>query len=87
MTEQTPKKLIDVVNAITKSGDMDVLLKYGLIIPQAPTYRDMYLKYLAYMQQGFSKKQAMSAVADLFKYEDVRTVYRAKAIMETEIID
>lgn len=87
MTEQIPKKVIDVVNAVTKSGAMDVLLRYGLINPQAPTYRDMYLKYLAYLEQGFSKKQAVSAVADLFKYEDVRTVYRAKAIMETEVID
>lgn len=78
-------KVIDRVQQLTESGDFEFLNKAGLLLSKATTYRDMYLKFQAYLVQGFSRKKAVEAVASHFRYEDERTVYRAISLMELEI--
>lgn len=86
MKGEQSKQVIDVIRKLTESGDLDFMNKAGLLTSKATTYRDMYLKFQAYLLQGFPRKKAVEQVASHFRYEDERTVYRAISLMEL-IID
>lgn len=74
--------MIDVVNESTSVGHFEVLDRAGLLVPKAANYRDMYLKFSAYIIQGFTRTKAVRAVADISR-EDERTVWRAVKVMES----
>lgn len=78
-------RVIDVVNSFSKDGKLDVLFRCGLVSTKAITYRDMYLKYDAYLRQGLTKKEARKRVASFFNGCEDRTVFRAISLMSTPI--
>lgn len=79
------RRAIDLINKLTNNGELDQLYTIGLLSPKAMSYRDMFLKFDAYQKQGFGKKQSREMVAQFFNCADERTVFRACALMRTEI--
>jgi len=79
------EKLIDIINQIHKCGWLDLLDRNGLLSSKTKMYRNMYLKYQAYLSQGIPSKKSAIMVANHFRYQDERTVYRAIQIMTMEV--
>lgn len=79
------RRLIDLVNKLTKNGELDILYSSGCLVPKTIIYRDMYLKFDAYQRQGFTKKESRQKVASFFQCADERTVYTACALMRSAV--
>lgn len=79
------KRLIDLITKLSENGTLDKLYTAGLLSSKTTVYRDMFLKFEAYQKQGFGKKQSREMVASFFKCADERTVFRACALMKTEV--
>lgn len=79
------KRLIDLLNKLTKNGELDTLYSTGCLVPKTIVYRDMYLKFDSYQRQGFPKKESRQKVARFFQLADERTVFKACALMNSSI--